>query len=139
MQENTTKGTQKTTTSEATQETTTKDKVLSIRVDAPTYAAIVKEQTKLGYKSLSSFAVDRMLKKQYTSLPDIARTFTDVEDALNYGYRLEKRAKAVPENESDLEDLRAEIIHFKVFVCKKAEALLDRVREDYFKNKNERK
>ena len=133
--ENTTKTPQTTTTSEATQETRTKDKVLSIRVDSKTYAKIIEEQTRLGYKSLSAFAVDQMLQKKYTALPDIARTFTDVEDALNYGYRLEKRAKATPENESDLEDLRAEIMHFKVFVCKKAEVLLDKVREEFYRNK----
>ena len=112
MEENTTKPPQKTTTSEATQETRTKDKILSIRVDSTTYAMIIEEQTRLGYKSLSAFAVDQMLQQKYTALPDIARTFTDVEDALSYALRLEKRAKAVPENESDLEDLQAEIQPF---------------------------
>lgn len=135
MEENLTKPPQKTTTSEATQEIRTKDKVLSIRVDSKTYAKIIEEQTRLGYKSLSAFAVDQMLQQKYTALPDIARTFTDVEDALSYALRLEKRAKAVPENESDLEDLQAEILHFKVFVCKKAEALLCKVREEFYRNK----
>lgn len=135
MEENLTKPPQKTTTSEAPQETRTKDKILSIRVDNKTYAKIIEEQTRLGYKSLSAFAVDQMLQQKYTALPDIARTFTDVEDALSYALRLEKRAKAVPENESDLEDLQAEILHFKVFVCKKAEALLYKVREEFYRNK----
>ncbi len=134
MQENTTKPPQKTTTETGGQKTTTKDKVLSIRVDAKTYAKIIEEQTRLGYKSLSAFAVDQMLQKKYTALPDIARTFSDVEESLNYALRLEKRAKATPENESDLEDLQAEILHFKVFVAKKAEVLLDKVREQFYRH-----
>ena len=141
MEDKTIKPPQKTTTSEATQETRTKDKILSIRVDAKTYAAIVKEQTKMGYKSLSSFAVDRLTGKtvtRYTPFnPDIARIFTDVEDSLNYALRLEKRALATPENESDLEDLQAEIQHFKVFVAKKAEALLEKVRDEHFRQTQE--
>ena len=143
MEENTTKPPQKTTTSEATQETTTKDKILCIRVYAKTYAASVNEQTKMGYKSLSSFAVDRMTgvtpKKCMASLlPDIARLFTDVEESLNYALRLEKRmSQATLKSNSDLVDLRGEIQHFKIFVAKKAEVLLMRVRDEYFNQQRE--
>lgn len=138
--EETTKPPQKTTTETATQETAmpTKDKILSIRVDAKTYAAIVKEQTKMGYKSLSAFAVDRLTGKtvtRYTPFnPDIARLFTDVEDSLQYALRLEKRVQATPGNNLDLDDLQAEILHFKVFVAKKSEALLEQVRDEHFKH-----
>ena len=138
MEDKTTKPPQKTTTETGPQETTTKDKILSIRVDAKQYAKIVEEQTRMGYKSLSAFAVDRMTGKTVTKYtpfnPDIARLFTDVEESLNYALRLEKRALATPENNLDLEDLQAEILHYRVYVAKKSEALLERVRDEHFKN-----
>ena len=114
-----------------------KTKFLSIRVSAKEYAKIEEERAKMGYKTLSAFAVDRMTgvapKKCLSSmLPDIARLYSDVEESLNYALRLEKRMlQATPENKADLEDLQAEIAHFKVFVAKKAEVLLYRVRDEH--------
>ena len=134
MEDKTAKPPQKTTTETGMQET--KGKILSIRVDAKQYAAIIEEQTRMGYKSLSAFAVDRLMGKTVTKYtpfnPDIARLFTDVEESLDYALRLEKRAQATPENNLDLEDLQAEILHFKVFVAKKSEALLEQVRDEHF-------
>ena len=114
-----------------------KDKTLSFRVDNETHAKIVERCTKMRYTSLTNYAVDMLTgkgsSKNYTPFnPDIERLFCDVEDSLNYALRLEKRAKDTPENESDLEDLQAEIQHFKIFVAKKAETLLSRVRDEHF-------
>jgi len=116
-----------------------KDKVVSIRMDNKTYAAFVELATKMGYKSLSAFVIDMLLAKadspkMYTPFnPDIERLFCDVEAALKYALRLEKRALNFVDKDI-VEDLQGEIQHFKIFVAKKAEALLNRVRDEHFKN-----
>ena len=115
-------------------------KTFSIRIDSQTYAKIVERCTKMNYKSLTSYAVDMLTgvgngAKKYTPFnPDIERLFCDVEDSLKYALRLEKRLAKIA-TESELEDLRAEITHFKIFVAKKSEALLERVRDEHFNQK----
>ena len=114
-----------------------KDKVFSFRVDSETHAKIVERCTKMRYNSLTNYAVDMLTgkggTKNFTPFnPDIQRLFCDVEDALQYALRLEKRAANFVG--SDIaEDLRGEIQHFKIFVAAKAETLLNRVRDEHFK------
>lgn len=114
-----------------------KDKFLSFRVSPAQFAAIEEERAKTGHKTLSAFAIDRMTGKtpsKTVQFADISRLFTDVEDSLNYAKRLEKRV--YDNGIDDLADsLKAEIHHFKIFVARKAEVLLDRVRDEYFKSK----
>ena len=113
-----------------------KDKTLSFRIDGKTHAEIVERCTKMRYTSLTNYAVDMLTgkgnsKKITLFNPDIERLFCDVEDALQYALRLEKRAANFVG--SDIaEDLRGEIQHFKIFVAKKAETLLERVRDEHF-------
>ena len=119
---------------------TKKDKTLSIRIDNKTYAMLEELRTKMGYKSLSAFIIDMLLSKadspkKYTPFnPDIERLFCDFEDSLQYALRLEKRAaNFVDKDVSD--DLYGEIVHFKNFIARKAEVLLERVRDEHFKQK----
>lgn len=117
-----------------------KDKVLSIRVDNKTYAVFAELATKMGYKSLSAFIIDMLLakldspKKFIPFNPDIERLFCDIEAALEYARRLEKRAENFVDKDI-VEDLQGEIQHFKIFIARKAEVLLDRVRDEYFNKK----
>lgn len=119
-----------------------KDKVFSFRIDSETHAKIVERCTKMRYTSLTNYAVDMLTGKGGTKNftlfnPDIQRLFCDVEDALNYALRLEKRAKTVPGNSREIEELNAEITHFQVFVAAKAETLLERVRDEHFRTQLE--
>lgn len=117
-----------------------KDKVVSIRMDCKTYANLMELSVKRGYKTLSAFVVDTLCAKEnnvkkYTPFnPDIERLFCDLEDSLQYGKRLEKRATNFVDKDI-AEDLHGEIQHFKIFVAMKAEALLNRVRDEHFNNK----
>jgi hypothetical protein len=117
-----------------------KDKIVSLRVDNKTYAMLAELSVKLGYTSLSAFIIDMLLTKagspkKYTPFnPDIERLFCDVEAALQYGLRLEKRAENFVDKDI-VEDLQGEIQHFKIFIARKAEVLLDRVRDEYFNQK----
>ena len=117
-----------------------KDKTFSIRIDSPTYAKIVERCTKMSYKSLTSYAVDMLTgagngAKKYTPFnPDIERLFCDVEESLKYALRLEQRATNFVDKDI-AEDLHGEIIHFKNFVARKAEVLLERVRDEHFNRK----
>jgi len=114
-----------------------KDKTFSIRIDSQAYAKIVERCTKMGYKSLTSYAVDMLtgagsgLKKYTPFNPDIERLFCDVEESLKYALSLQKRSVKVLDDDT-LEELREEISHFKIFVAKKAEKLLERVRDEHF-------
>ena len=116
-----------------------KDKIVSLRMDSKTYAMLAELSIKLGYTSLSAFIVDMLLTKadspkKYTPFnPDIERLFCDLEAALQYALRLEKRALNFVDKDI-AEDLHGEIQHFKIFVAKKAEALLNRVRDEHFNN-----
>ena len=116
---------------------TKKDKTFSIRIDSQTYAKIVERCTKMGYNSLTSYAVDMLTGagsgvKKYTPFnPDIERLFCDVEESLKYALSLQKRSVKVLDDDT-LEELREEISHFKIFVAKKAEKLLERVRDEHF-------
>lgn len=117
-----------------------KDKVVSIRMDNKTYAAFIELATKMGYKSLSAFVIDMLLAKadtpkKYTPFnPDIERLFCDVEESLKYALRLEQRATNFVDKDI-AEDLHGEIIHFKNFVARKSEVLLERVRDEHFNRK----
>ena len=117
-----------------------KDKVVSLRMDNKTYAMLTELSVKLGYTSLSAFILDMLLAKadtpkKYTPFnPDVERLFCDVEESLKYALRLEQRAINFVDKDI-AEDLHGEIIHFKNFVARKAEVLLERVRDEHFNRK----
>lgn len=114
-----------------------KDKIVSIRMDNNTYAALTELSVKLGYKTLSAFVIDMLLAKadapmKYTPFnPDIERLFCDLEESLKYARSLESRVAYILEKDI-VDDFTYEIMHFKNFVAKKAEALLYRVRKEHF-------
>lgn len=116
---------------------TKKDKTLSIRIDNKTYAMLEELRTKMGYNTLSSFIIDMLLAKadapmKYTPFnPDIERLFCDLEESLKYARSLESRVAYILEKDI-VDDFTYEIMHFKNFVAKKAEALLYRVRKEHF-------
>jgi hypothetical protein len=117
-----------------------KDKIISIRVDNRTNAVLEELRISMGYKSLSAFIIDMVLAeakkfKKYTPFnPDIERLFCDLEESLKYARSLESRVAYILEKDI-VDDFTYEIMHFKNFVAKKAEALLYLVRDEHFKQK----
>lgn len=117
-----------------------KDKIISIRVDNRTNAVLEELRISMGYKSLSAFIINMVLAEvkkpmKYTPFnPDIERLFCDLEESLKYARNLESRV-AYTLDKDIVEDFQGEILHFKNFVAKKAEALLYLVRDEHFKQK----
>lgn len=113
-----------------------KDKVISVRMNQALFEKVTREAYKQNYSTPGAYILDVLQKKRTQSNftpynPEVYRLLYDIEGAIKGYEAMLLRAKETGEK-ALINEVKAELDNFTVFVYAKCSHLVEKMRDEFF-------